>query len=130
MIDDPTLGAQRRDGTRISPRRLWLLTVISLVALTAPAWSDERPHATAIVLAPGIAPGSNTLSVAALFGERDAVGQTELASQRGGSSFAVPIAQTAPQTTPQIILWDELKSATPAPAGSTQGTNRINIQIR
>jgi hypothetical protein len=101
-----------------------------LVALAAPAWSDERPHATPIVLAPGIAPGPGTFSVAALFGEHDVVGQSELASQRGGASFAVPIAQTAPQTQPQIILWDELKSATPAPAGSTQGTNRINIQIR
>jgi hypothetical protein len=129
MTDDPTLGAQRRRGIRILPGRLWLWTAASLLVLAAPAWADERPHAIVIPVVPlTVAPASDSISVAALFGEH-AVGQGELAAQRGGTSFAVPIAQTNPQT-PQIILWDELKAATPAPAGSSQGTNRINIQIR
>jgi hypothetical protein len=77
-----------------------------------------------------MASAPSSLSVATLFGDRQAMGQTELAAQRGGAAFAVPIAQTAPQTsTPHIVLWDELKGATPVtPAG--QGTNRINIQTR
>ena len=133
MNDNPTLGLRRRDDIRKSHRRLWLWTAISLVALSAPAWADERPRATVItVIAPSIALQPNSLSVAALFGERDAVGQNELAAQRGGAAFTVPIAQTSPspQATPHIILWDELKTAAPvAPAGQG-GTNRINIQIR
>ena len=130
MTDDPTLGAQRRRGTRISPARLWLWTAASLLVLAAPAWADERPRATVVTVVPvTVAPTSDGVSVAVLFGEH-AVGQGELAAQRGGTSFAVPIAQTNPQSAPQIILWDELKAATPAPAGSSQGTNRINIQIR
>lgn len=128
-----TLGSQRRDvsGTKRSPRRLWLWTAISVVAVSAPAWAADQPHTTAIrLVAPVASPASASVSVTALFGEHDAVGQKELAAQRGGAAFAVPIAQAGPQTgTPHIILWDELKSQAPAaPAG--QGTNRINIQVR
>src|SRR5690348_11884300 len=114
MNDNPTLGLRRRDDIRKLHRRLWLWTAISLVALSTPAWAGERPHATVItVIAPSIAPPPNSLSVAALFGEHDAVAQSELAAQRGGAAFTFPIAQTSPspQTVPQIILWDELKSA-------------------
>lgn len=135
MNDIPTLGSRRREDTRKSHRRLWLWTAISLVVLSAPAWADERPRATVIAgISPRVAPLSTSISVAALFGDRDAaVGQGELAAQRGGA-FSVPIAQTSPaaQATPHVILWDELKSASPpppAPAGQG-GTNRINIQIR
>jgi hypothetical protein len=125
--------SRRRDGlrTKTSPRRLWLWTAISIVALSAPAWADEQPRVTSISLLASVpSPASGGTSVTALFGEHDAVGQKELATQRGGAAFSVPIAQTGPQTgAPHIILWDELKSQAPvAPAG--QGTNRINIQVR
>jgi hypothetical protein len=130
-----TLGSRSRDvlGTKRSPGRLWLWTAISFVALSAPAWADEQPRVTPISLvAPVASPamGTMSVSVAALFGDHDAVGQKELAAQRGGAAFTVPVAQAgAPTAIPQIILWDELKSQAPAaPAG--QGTNRINIQVR
>jgi hypothetical protein len=128
-----SLGSRRRGvlGTKRSPRRLWLWTAISVVALSVPAWADEQPRVTSISLLASVpSPASGGASVAALFGEHAAVGQKELATQRGGAAFTVPIAQTGPQTaTPHIILWDELKSQAPAaPAG--QGTNRINIQVR
>jgi len=134
MNDIPTLGSLRREDTRKPHRRLWLWTALSLVVLSAPAWADERPRATIIAsISPSVAPLPNSISVAAFFGDRDAaVGQGELAAQRGGA-FSVPIAQTSPaaQATPHVILWDELKSAAPPPpAGQGGGTNRINIQIR
>jgi hypothetical protein len=123
-----TLRLRCRDDARKPPRcHLWLCAAVSLVVLSAPAWADEKPRGP-VVVAVASAPAS--FSVAALFGDHEAVGQTELAAQRGGAAFTVPIAQTAPQTaTPHIVLWDELKGATPVtPAG--QGTNRINIQSR
>jgi hypothetical protein len=132
MNDYPKLRSRRGDaaGTKKSSRGLWLWTAISLMVLSAPTWADERPRATVVTLiAPVVAPSANAASVAALLGDHAAVGQGELAAQRGGSAFSVPVvAQTTPQTTPQIILWDELKKVAPAaPAG--QGTNRINIQV-
>ena len=100
--------SRRRDGlrTKTSPRRLWLWTAISIVALSAPAWADEQPRVTSISLLASVpSPASGGTSVTALFGEHDAVGQKELATQRGGAAFSVPIAQTGPQTgTPHIFF--------------------------
>jgi len=109
---------------------LWLLAAAPLLA-PASAWAGEyRGQPVVTLVAPPILDAARSITskpMSAVFADGDQVASTELAAQRGGAGGVVPIA-SAPQTIPQIILWDELKAQ--MPNGGSQGTNRITIQIR
>jgi hypothetical protein len=108
---------------------LGILAVGPVLALVSPAWADGQHPPLMVALAGQLGIDSTDSRSPALFSDRDAVATTELAAQRGGSSFVVPITQ-APQT-PQVILWDEVKRQAPISSAPTeQGTNVITIQVR
>ena len=135
MVNEWIIKCRRRAGGHVwgaARLGLWGLAAAVALGLASPAVAADRSqevlNATAAPSVIQLGRDGDRDSMSAVFSNQDAVATAELASQRGGTSNAVPIAPAA-QSTPQIILWDELKSQTPTNP-STQGTNTMILRIR
>ena len=97
--------------------------VVAAMAVAPNSASAEGPKTTEAV---------EIRDAGQLFAQDTALPDTVLASQRGGTSFAVPISPSSSTSAGSVILWDELKTQVPqgaTPAPGTQSGNHILAPI-